>query len=103
LEFALKLFFGGGMAGINLLDTKRLKVSTVSPQKDKAAVVEGGSMEAEMKQFPQETCIVQSDASMCCMGEADRLADNNEIKKIMATAAENSSFIANVKTPGNKL
>jgi hypothetical protein len=74
-----------------------------SPLKDRPAFVEGESMEAEMKQFPQETCIVQSDASMCCMGEADRLADNNEIKKIMATAAENSSFVANRKTPSNKL
>lgn len=60
-------------------------------------------MEADMKQFPQETCIAQSDASMCCMGETDRLAHNKEIKNIMANAAENLSFFANRKTPYNKL
>jgi len=39
--------------------------------------------------------MAQSDASIWCMGKADRLADSNEIIKIMATATKNLLFFAN--------
>ncbi len=42
--------------------------------------------------------MVQSDASIWCMGEAGRLADNNETIKIMATATKNLLFFVNRET-----
>ncbi len=83
------------MAGLDLLDSKRLTISKGWSQKADEIFKTGESMEAETKQFPQETCRVQSDASMGCMGDADRLADNNDTIKIVATATINLLCFAN--------
>ena len=83
------------MAGTDLQDSKRLAVSKSSPQKEGEIFKTGELMVAEIKQLLQDTCMVQSDASIWCMGEADRLADNNETIKIMATATPNLLFFAN--------
>lgn len=87
--------FGGGVAGTDLLDSKRLVISTGWSEKADEIFNKGDSVEAETIQFPQETCRVQSDASMWCMGDADRLADNNAIKKTVATIVINLLCLAN--------
>lgn len=75
-------------------DSKRLTVSKHSPQKERKIFKTGKSIETEIKQLLQDTCVVQSDTSIWCMGEADRLVDNNEIIKIIATATKNLLFFA---------
>ena len=82
------------MAGTDLQDSKRLGVSKSSPQKEGGIFKTGKLIEAKIKQLLQDACIVQSDASIWCMGDAERFADNNETIKIMATAIKNLLFFA---------
>lgn len=91
------------MAGINLQDSNRLTISTGSPQKDGAVFMAGESMEAETIQFPQATCMAQSDESIGCMVEAERFAESNEATNITTTATEILFFLANRRTFFNKL
>lgn len=86
------------MAGTDFMDSKRFTVTKSSPQKEGKIVKTGALIEAVIKQLLQDICMVQSDASMWCMGEADRLADNSENKKIMVTANMNLLFFFNRKT-----
>lgn len=83
------------MLGTDLQDSKRLAVSKGSPQKEGVILKKTESGEAEIIQLPHVNCTVQSEGSIWCIGDADRLADSNEIIKTRATARKN--FLFNIK------
>jgi len=87
--------------GTSLQDSKRLAVPKSSSQKEGQIFKMGESIEADKKQLWQEVCVAQSDASIWCMGEADRFADKNKTIKIMATDTKNLLFFVNRETSRN--
>jgi hypothetical protein len=91
-------FFGGGVAGTDFRDSKRLAVSKRLPQKEGEIYKIGEWIAVEIKQLLQDTCMVQSDASIGCMGDAKRLADNSETINIMAIANVNLLLFFKRKT-----
>ena len=78
--------FGGGKTGTILQDSKRLSVSNRSLKKLGEVLTSVDLIGINIKQLPQDACIVQSEASIWCIYEAERLVENRETIKTKATA-----------------
>ena len=85
---------GGGEGGAIRLDLKEVDVSEIGENLKKKNFKTGEWVITEIKQLLHVVCFMQSESSIWCMGEADRLVDNNATITIMATAATILLFLA---------